>query len=153
LKIVLGPEWLDSRVTLAINLQLKPGRLGASARVELHVRREGSAALVRVRGRLERIALRRLTQTLDDLAARGVRRLLLDCAQLRDIRLDLVASLVESLTRFESRSGEYAVCGLSQQLRDRFRFAGCEDGLHPCPPATEALVPSSADGPTREWAS
>jgi anti-anti-sigma regulatory factor len=150
---VAGSEWLESRVTLAINLQLSPGRLGASARVELHVRREGTAALVRVRGRLESVALARLGETLEDLAGRGVRDLLLDCSQLRDIRLDLVASLIDSLAHFEARSGRYSVCGLSPQLRDRFRFAGCENGLHPWPPAPASRHPSLAARPSREWAS
>ena len=153
MSVMPGPEWFDSRVTLAINLQLKPGRHGASARVEMHPRNDGIVAVVLVRGRLDRVALRRLAQTLEDLAARGVRRLLLDCSQLRDIRLGLVSPLMDSLARFESRVGRYAVCGLSQHLRDRFRYAGCETDLHSRTSAADLLAFPLALGPSGEWVS
>jgi anti-anti-sigma regulatory factor len=143
----------DARVTLAINLELRPGRSGASARVELHLGEAGGVAVVRVRGRLEDAALRRLAQTLDDLASRGVRRLLLDCSELHDIPREIVASLIDALVRFESRTGTYAVCGLSHRLRERFRFAGREDELHVTTLPAELGTAERGWSPAREWAS
>jgi len=140
-------------VALAINLELSHGRHGASARVELHERGDGTVALFAVRGWIDRVALRRLSQTLDDLAGRKVGWLLLDCSQLRHIDLGLVASLVEALSRFESHPGQYLVCGLSQRLRELFRVAGCEPSRHCWPSASELLASSLALEPRREWAS
>jgi anti-anti-sigma regulatory factor len=149
---MFDPRESGNRVTLAINLQLHGGSHGASARIELHRADPGATALVRVRGRLGRIALQRLAETLEDLAVRGVRRLLLDCSELGDIPRETVGSLIDALVRFESRSGTYAVCGLTQRLRDRFRYAGCESGLHPWTPATTLVAPSLALGASGEWA-
>ena len=148
-----GSECAGSRITLAINLQLRPGRNGASARVELRSRPGGTVALVSVRGRVERIAFRRLAQTLADLGTRGVQTLLLDCAELSDIEPRVVSSLVEALEQFASRPGRYAVCGLSPLLRERFRVAGRGTGLRCWPSASELLAsPFALESPV-EWAS
>jgi anti-anti-sigma regulatory factor len=140
-------------VTLAINLELSPGRSGASARVELHLGEAGAAAVVRVRGRLEENALRRLAQTLEDLGARGVRQLLLDCSELRDISRETVSSLIGALARFESVTGPIDVCGLPPRLRDHFRSVEHWNGLHPWTSVGErALLPAPRRLP-REWPS
>jgi len=141
------------RVPLAINLELRRGRHGASARLELHERAEGTVALVAVRGWMEHVALRRLARTLDALEVPGMCRLLLDCSLLRHIDVRLVAPLVESLGRFESRRGTVVVCGLSHQLSRRFRAAG-PGRCFPCwPSAAELLVSPFALEAGREWAS
>lgn len=139
------------RVTLAINLELSHGRHGASARVELHEWADRVVALVSVRGWIDSVALRRLGKTIDDLVARGVSRLVLDCSQLRHIEFRFIPSLMKSLTRFER--GSARVCGLTRHLRDLFRLAGSEPGLHGGPSAAELLASVSAFEPGREWAS
>jgi anti-anti-sigma factor len=137
---------------MAMNLELSHGRHGASARVEIDEGQDGAVGRVSVRGWIESVALRRLEETLDDLSARRMRRLLFDCSQLRHIDFRLVPVLVQLLRRFESGAGEYAVCGLSPHLRDLFRLAGCEPGRQ-C--ASPEELPSSwrNHGPSREWAS
>ena len=144
-------ECREPRVTLAINLELSHGRHGASARVELHERRDGAVALVSVRGWIDSVALRRLAKTIEDLAARGVGRLALDCSQLRHIDFRLIPLLLRSLARF--KGDRTRLCGLSHHLRDLFRLAGCEPGLQGGPSASELLASSSALEAGREWAS
>ena len=141
------------RSALAINLELSHGRHGASARVELREGLDGSVGLVAVRGWIECVALRRLAQALEDLSARPVHRLLLDCSQLRHIYFRLVPALVQSLRSFEAHRSQYVVCGLSPHLRDLFRLAGCEPARHCCPSAEELLSSWRDLGPSREWAS
>jgi len=142
-----------SRVTLAMNLELRPGRYGASARIELHERDGCAAALVSVRGWVDRVALDHLDRSLHDLSTRGIPRIVLDCSRLRHIEFRLVSPLVDSLERFESNRGGYAVCGLTPRLRESFRVAGCEPGLHCWPSASEVLASSFVRESEREWAS
>jgi anti-anti-sigma factor len=146
------------RRTLAMNLELSHGKHGASARVEVHERpatfpAPQRIALVAVRGWLDRTAARRLGATLDDLAARGVDQLLVDCAELRHLDYRVAPGLVEALERFESRAGGFVVCGLSRHLRDLFRIAGCEPRLRCWPSAAELLEASLTLEPSGECAS
>jgi anti-anti-sigma factor len=134
----------DGRRSVALNLDLAHGRHGATARLEFHERRGERVALLSLRGWLDGIAVRRLQETLDDLAARGAGQLLLDCSQLRHIDYRLVPLLVAALDRFESHAGVYVICGLSHYLRDVFRMAGCDRALRCWPSADELL---DADGP------
>lgn len=132
---------LSPRLALALNLQLSHGRHGASARVELQERPQalpGARRIARVtlRGWIDAAAERRLEQALDDLAARGVEQVLLDCAQLRHIDYRLAPGLVNALERFEACAAGIVVCGLSRHLRDLFRLAGCEPRLR-CSSAAE----------------
>lgn len=148
-----------ARVSLALNLELSHGRYGAAARVELYERPEAAAgarrlARVRLRGWIDRPAARRLEDALEDLAARGVDQVLLDCAELRHIDYRLAPALVDALERFEARSGGIVVCGLSRHLRDLFRLAGCELRLRCWPSAAELLdLPVPPLEPSREPAS
>lgn len=142
-----------ARVTLAINLELSRGRHGASARVELHERADGPVAVLAARGWLERAALQRLAETIADLAARGVKRLVLDCSQLRHVDDRLVATLVQSLAAFEAPGGSYAVSGLSHRLSDVFRFAGCDATRRCWPWAADLVAFTHPPEPPREWAS
>ena len=128
-----------SRVALALNQELSAGRHGASARLELHDGATGRVALLALRGWIDARALSRLKGTLDDLASRGASQLLLDCAQLRSIGDNEVPGLVAALERFKTRAGAYVVCGLSHELRDLFRVAGCESRLRFWPAASELL--------------
>ena len=130
------------RVVMALNLELSRRRPGASARVEFHDRPGRRIALVALRGWVDGVAVRRLIRALDDLAARGVSQLLIDCAAMRHIDYRQVPSLVASLTRFEARTGGFVVCGLSPYLRDLFRLAGCEPPLRCWPSAQELLGPA-----------
>ncbi|MBI5709593.1 MAG: STAS domain-containing protein [Candidatus Eisenbacteria bacterium] len=143
----------DERIVLALNLDLSRGRHGASARIEIRERPTGRIALLALRGWMDRVAVSRLDRTLDDLAARGVEQLLLDCSQLRHIDYRMVPALVESLARFESRAGGFVVCGLSHYLRDLFRLAGCEPRLRCWPSAAELLGAPPLVGTGRECAS
>ena len=117
------------RAPVALQLELSPGRHGAAARFEWHERAGSLVALVRLKGRIGDSAATRLAMALDELAACGDSRLLLDCSELRHIDYRLVPQLVGALDRFESRAGAVGVCGLSRYLRDLFRLAGCDGRL------------------------
>ena len=151
--MVARPDTHDDRLSMALNLELSRGRHGASARIELHERLDGRLALVALQGWLDRPAVLCLDRSLDDLAARGVDQLLLDCSRLCHIHYRLVPLLVSSLARFESRAGGFVVCGLSRYLRDLFRLAGCESRLRCWPSAAELLGPADALEPSRASAS
>lgn len=145
---------LEPQKTLAVNLQFTRGRHGAAARIELHDRPGGRFAILALRGWIDLSAERRIEQTLDDLAQRGVSQLLLDCSQLRHIDYRMVPRLVESLDRFEARAGSFALCGLSRYLRDLFRLAGCDAHLRSWLTASDVVSSSVAEnGPRCEWPS
>jgi len=137
---------LEPRQTLAVNLQFTRGRHGAAARIELHDRPAGRVAVLALMGWVDLAAERRIEQTLDDLAARGVARLLVDCSQLRHLDYRLVPRFLGALGRFETRTGAYALCGLSHYLRDLFRLAGCDAHLRNWPVANDVLAPVGARG-------
>ena len=138
--MVARREGDEDRIALALNLELSGGRPGASARIELRDRAAGRVALFALRGWLDRAAVARLGRAVDDLSARGVEQLLLDCSQVRHIDYRTVPALVEALARFESRAGGFVVCGLSSYLRDVFRLAGCEPRLRCWPTAADFLA-------------
>lgn len=142
---------LDARMTMAVNLQFTRGRHGAGARIELHDRPAGRFAVLALMGWVDLSAERRIEQTLDDLVSRGARQLLLDCSQLRHVDYRMVPRLVESLGRFESRAGAYAVTGMSRYLRDLFRLAGCDAHLRSWAAGDAPAVPAA--GADRECAS
>ena len=147
-----------ARLTLALNLELSYGRHGASARVELQERphaRPGARRVARVtlRGWIDAAAERRLEQALEDLAARGVDQVLLDCAELRHIDYRVAPGLVGALERFEARTAGIVVCGLSRHLRDLFRLAGCEPRLRCWPSSSDLFDGPGAPEPTSERAS
>jgi len=133
-----------TRAALAVNLELAHGAHGASARLEWHEREGRRIALLKLTGWIDRAALLRLERTLDNLAQRGAGDLLLDCSRLRHIDYRLVPALVNALTRYESRAGGLAVCGLSVYLRDLFRLSGCEPRLR-CWPAASDLLGTAGD--------
>jgi anti-anti-sigma factor len=137
---------------VALNLELSHGRYGASARIEILDHEASRVALLALRGWIDAAAARRLDRTLDELPARGVDRLLLDCSRLRHIDYRVVPGLVAALDRFESHAGGIVVCGLSHYLRDLFRLAGCESRLR-CWPSTADLLPPPALESGRERAS
>jgi anti-anti-sigma factor len=142
------------QASLTLDLPLSHGRQGASARVAWFDRPDAMPgaqriAVVTLRGWLDRAAVVRLENALQDLAARGVEQVLLDCSPLRHIDYRLASDLVERLERFESRDGGVVVCGLSRHLRDLFRLSGCEARLRCWPSADELL----AREPVRERAS
>ena len=139
------------RAPVALQLELSPGRHGAAARFEWHDRAGSRVAWVRLQGRIGDSAASRLAVALDDLAACGASRLLLDCSELSHIDYRLVPALVGALDRFESRAGAFVVCGLSRYLRDLFRLAGCEPRLR-CWPSAEELL-ECGPGPAGERAS
>ena len=143
----------ESRLAMALNLELTHGRHGATARLELHERGNGRVALLALRGWIDDIATRRLESALDDLAARGASQLVLDCSQLRHVDYRLLPSLVASLERFESHAGSFAICGLSHYLRDLFRLAGCDGALRCWPSADELLAATGTLEAGREFAS
>ena len=130
---------------MAVNVQFTRGRHGAAARIEMHDRPAGWVAVLALKGWIDLSAERRIEQTLDDLAARGVQQLLVDCSQLRHIDYRLVPRLVQSLSRFEAHAGAFVLCGLSRYLRDLFRLAGCESQLR-CWPSAGELLESTRPG-------
>lgn len=137
---------------LALNLELSRGTRGAAARIEILERGATRIARLDLRGWIGSAAAARLAIALEDLAARGVEQLLLDCSALRHIDYRVLPDLVTSLGRFESRAGGIVVCGLSHYLRDLFRLAGCESRLRCWPSAAELLAPVALEA-RRECAS
>lgn len=129
----------SARAALAVNLELSRGAHGASARLEWHEREGRRIALLKLSGWIDRAALDRLERALENVAARGGGDLVLDGSRLMHIDYRLVPALVNALTRYESRAGNLAVCGLSVYLRDLFRLGGCEPRLTAWPSASELL--------------
>jgi anti-anti-sigma regulatory factor len=119
----------------------------------LYERDRGAVAVVSLSGWIDRVALRRLLATLDDLSARGVVRLLLDGSRLRHIDYPLITLLIEALKGFAADHGATVVCGLSRHLRDLFRLAGSRAPLSFAPSAAELLSSAAELEPGREWAS
>jgi anti-anti-sigma factor len=138
---------LGPRTPVSVNLQFTRGRHGAAARIELHDRPSGRVALLELRGWIDLSAEQRLEQTLDELAARGVARLVVDCSPLRHVDYRMVPRLVGALARFETRSGSVLLSGLSRHLRDLFRLAGFDPHVGAWSPDGQALpAPGAADG-------
>jgi anti-anti-sigma factor len=144
----------ELRTTVAMNLQFTRGRHGAAARLEVHERPAGRVGLLALRGWVDLSAARGIERVLDDLAARGVSRLVVDCSQLLHVDYRLVPRLVESLVHFEAHAGAVVLCGLSRYLRDLFRIAGVDSRLCCWPSAAELLdAAPQAVGAGRERAS
>jgi len=132
------------RLAMALNLELSHGRPGASARVEFHDRLGGRVALLSLRGWIDAVAVRRLTEALANLEEPEISQLLLDCSAVRHIDYRQLPTLVTALSRFELRAAGLVVCGLSPYLRDLFRLAGSELRLR-CWPSAQELLESPAD--------
>ena len=129
----------EFRTSFVMNLQFTRGRHGASARLEVQERPSGRVGLMALRGWVELSAERGIERALDDLAARGVSRLVVDCSQLLHVDYRLVPRLAESMLRFEAHAGAVVLCGLSRYLRDLFRIAGVESKLCCWPSAADLL--------------
>jgi anti-anti-sigma factor len=151
--MVAPPHALDTRQALALNLQYTRGRHGAAARIELHDGPAGRFGSLAIRGWVDPAAGRRIEQTLDDLASRDVRQLLVDCSQLRHIDYRVVSRLLHAIARFESRNGSVALCGMSRYLQDVFRLSGGDPPVAAWPPPADDVVPAAASGPVDETAS
>ena len=144
----------EVRTSVAMNLQFTRGRHGAAARLEVHERPAGRVGLLALRGWVDLSAERGIERALDDLAARGVSRLIVDCSQLLHVDYRLVPRLADALVRFEAHAGAVVLCGLSRYLRDLFRIAGCESKLCCWPTAADLLDAAPvAAGLERERAS
>ena len=129
----------DVRTSVTMNLQFTRGRHGAAARLEVHERPAGRVGLLALRGWVDLSAARGIERTLDDLAARGVARLVVDCSQLLHVDYRLVPRIAEALLAFEAHAGAVVLCGLSRYLRDLFRISGCESKLCCWPSAADLL--------------
>ncbi|MFM8560389.1 MAG: hypothetical protein ACKOC6_12500, partial [bacterium] len=68
----------EVRTSVTMNLQLTRGRHGAAARLEVHERPAGRVGLLALRGWVDLSAERGIERVLDDLANRGVARLVVD---------------------------------------------------------------------------
>jgi anti-anti-sigma regulatory factor len=141
--------WPDGggRAMIVMHESLSHGQHGTSALLEVHESSPDRTARLALRGWLDAIAFGRLRQRFDDLARQGVRRLVLDLAELQHLDYRLAPALTETLERFEARSGAVIVCGLSPYLRDIFRLSGCEPRLNCWPSA------GTGPGSPRELAS
>ena len=132
-----GPTAVRTAVTM--NLQFTRGRHGAAARLEVHERPAGRVGLMALRGWVDLSAARGIERALDDLAARGVSRLVVDCSQLLHVDYRLVPRMAAALLAFEAQAGAVVLCGLSRYLRDLFRISGCESKLCCWPSAADLL--------------
>ena len=120
----------------------------------MHERPAGRVGLLALRGWVDLSAERGIERALDDLATRGLARLVVDCSQLLHVDYRLVPRLADALVRFEAHSGAVVLCGLSRYLRDLFRIAGCESKLCSWPNASDLLdAAPDAAGRERERAS
>jgi len=108
----------------AIHLHLSHGRHGATARVEWRTEGTGTWAVLALDGWVEKVALKRLTGLLEQLADLGARRVLLDGTRLRYIDYALIPSLLRALSPFDAPHGNWMVYGLSPHMDDLFRLAG-----------------------------
>jgi len=141
------------RVSYAVNLDLSRGPHPASARIECYETATGEPtqdARLALRGWIDRGALTGLASTLEELARRGARRLLLDCSRVRHIEFGAVPQLAELLSRF-APAGLH-LRGLSPHLRDLFRLAGCQE-IVPIGLTAAALATLPGARPSREWPS
>ena len=140
----------EDRTSVTMNLQFTRGRHGAAARLEVHERPAGRVGLLALRGWVDLSAARGIERALEDLAARGVTRLVVDCSQLLHIDYRLVPRLADALVRFEARAGAVGLCGLSRYLRDLFRLTGSDTKVC-CWPSAEDLLeaarPTEAGAP------
>ena len=140
------------RVSCAVNLDLSQGWHSASARIEWL---EGAAGIRAIEARLslsgwlDRGALERLDETLNELADRGVRQLQLDCSRVRHVEFGAVRTLTAALSQFAP--GGLRLRGLSPHLRDLFRLAGCGEFV-PTGFASGLLATMPSGGTPREWA-
>lgn len=129
----------DDRTSVTMNLQFTRGRHGAAARLEVHERPAGRVGLLALRGWVDLSAARGIERALDDLAARGVTRLIVDCSQLVHVDYRLVPRIAEALVKFETRAGAVGLCGLSRYLRDLFRLTGADAKIAYWPSADALL--------------
>ncbi len=150
---MVAPVMPEDRIAMALSLELSGGRRGATARVTMRERSAGRVVLLEVHGWLDRAAVARLGRTLDDLGARGIEQLLLDCTEVRHIDYRSVPDLVAALARFEAHAGAPVLCGLSGYLRNVIRLAGGEERLRCWPSSADLLAAPAACGPGRERAS
>lgn len=132
-------------------MALSHGRHGSTAHIEHSAQENG--ATVELSGCLDHVGLRRLERILEELATRGVRRLVIDCARLRHVDYPLVRPLASTLTRFETRWGTVALRHASVHLRDLFRLAGCESALRSAASAAALSAPPFESEAGRERAS
>ena len=138
-----------SRSAVTMHLQYTRGRHGAGARLEVLERPAGRVGLLALRGWVDLSAARGIERTLDDLAARGVSRLIVDGSQLLHIDYRLVPRLADALVSFERRAGSVGLCGLSRYLRDLFRMSGCDSRLTWWPSAA-GLLEAAPEAGARE---
>jgi anti-anti-sigma regulatory factor len=145
------PSGRDPRTALALELELGRGRRGASARVELLDWIEGTVrrvAHVTLRGRIGGAARRRLERAFEDLAARNVDHVVLDCTSVEHLGDREAHQLIHAASRLEARAGGMEVWGLSDRLNRRLSTARVR-----CWPGPEAARVVVAREPSVEYAS
>src|SRR5258706_1006397 len=113
-----GPTAVRTSVTM--NLQFTRGRHGAAARLEVHERPAGRVGLLALRGWVDLSAARGIERALDDLAARGVSRLVVDCSQLLHVDYRLLPRVAEALLPVEAHARAVLLCGVFRYPRDPF---------------------------------
>jgi anti-anti-sigma regulatory factor len=141
----------------AVSLDLSRGWHPASARIEwfesdspagMSAGQPTAEASVWLHGWIDRPALEGLEATLDQVVARGVRRLMLDCSGVRHVEFTAVPALTRML--FRVATGGLSLRGLSPHLRDLFRLAGCQELV---PSVFAAIRPAKQTpaGAGHEW--
>ena len=105
-------------------------------------------ARVTLRGRIGGAARRRLVRAFQDLAARDVDHVVLDCTEVEHLGNRAAHQLIHAASRLDSRAGGVEVCGLSDRLSRRLSAARVR-----CWPGPEAAPPVAAREPSVEYAS
>ena len=118
----------DGVASVTLHLQFTRGRHGAGSRLDVLERPAGRVGLLSLRGWVDLSAQRGIERTLDDLAARGVSRLVVDCSALLHIDYRLVPRLADALQRF-TREAENASKISHPNVASIFDFGETDDGL------------------------
>src|ERR1051326_3138582 len=129
----------ESRTSVAMNLQFTRGRHGTAARLEVHERPAGRVGLLALRGWVDLSAERGIERALDDLATRGLARLVVDCSQLLHVDYRLVPRLPGAPPRPAGHARAAGPAGLVRLVVD------CSQLLH----VDCRLVPRLADALVR----
>jgi anti-sigma B factor antagonist len=101
---------------------------------------ENGIVLIEVEGEIDAHTARKLDKTLNDLLAKGHRRLVLDASQIGFISSAGLRSITFAQREAQKQGGEVRVFGLNAQVRRVFEMAGLDECLHLSDTRQDAMV-------------